>query len=57
MRKSQLRPSNFNEVLQIKRANEKKPGEFNIGQKILEDIGINKIRKQGGNFMDLIANA
>jgi hypothetical protein len=57
MRKSQLRASNFNEVLQIKRANEKKPGEFNIGQKILEDIGINKIRKQGGNFMDLITNA
>jgi hypothetical protein len=27
-----------------------------IGKKIIEDIGINKLRKEGGNFMDIITN-
>ena len=41
----------FTDVLKIKTIkDQRRPSDFTIGQKILEDLGINKVKKQGGNF-------
>ena len=51
----------INEVLPIRSVAESRfgmhPPPVNIGQKILNDIGRNKIRRDGGDFLDLLSNA